>query len=106
MRAGYDDMALQIKTQEDTIVRLEKELQQAHDDIAQRDAMVADMMRRQGEALSQQEVQGLNGGEWARSVGGVECWRCRRWSVDKVTSCLFFITDSSNGLFPPSQLPL
>ena len=76
MRAGYDDMALQIKTQEDTIVRLEKELQQAHDDIAQRDAMVADMMRRQGEALSQQEVQGLNGGEWARSVGGVECWRC------------------------------
>ena len=78
MRAGYDDMAVRITTQEDTIVRLEKELQQAHDDIAQRDAMVADMMRRQGEALSQQEMQGLNGGTWVvhcwRSVVGV-CWR-------------------------------
>ena len=70
MRAGYDDMAVRITTQEDTIVRLEKELQQAHDDIAQRDAMVADMMRRQGEALSQQEMQGLNGGTWV-----VHCWR-------------------------------
>ena len=83
MRAGYDDMAVRITTQEDTIVRLEKELQQAHDDIAQRDAMVADMMRRQGEALSQQEMQGLNGGTWV-----VHCWRSVLAECWRVLTCV------------------
>ena len=48
--------------QEETILRLEKELQNSKDDVAQRDAMVADMMRKQGEALSRAEIAGNGGG--------------------------------------------
>ena len=73
MRAGYDDMSAKIDIQEETILRLEKELQQARDDIEQRDAMVADLMLKQGQALSNAEVSGVNGGGGGAPAPGLSC---------------------------------
>ncbi len=70
MRAGHDEMTETIATQSETIVRLEKELQSAKDDLAMRDAMVADLMRQQGELLSQKEVNAVNGTGGGGAGGG------------------------------------
>ena len=62
MRAGHDEMTEKIRVQEQTIMELTKELQNAKDDVAQRDAMVAELMRQQGERLSQEELAKAKGG--------------------------------------------